>query len=74
MENNSANGKYVQRHLPPEAMQLRSTCCSDTVCNTSPSLYNSVSCCILYGGHQCAACYTAWKRRLAQDLWMSHCR
>jgi hypothetical protein len=41
MEDNSANGEYVQRHLPPETLQQRFTCCCYIVYNTSPSLYNS---------------------------------
>ena len=48
MENNSANGKYVQRYLPPETLQEIFTCCSYIVYNTSLSLYNSVSCCMCY--------------------------
>jgi len=41
IENNSANGKYVQRHLPPETPPQRFNCCSYIAYNTSLSLYNS---------------------------------
>ena len=50
MENNSANGKYVQRHLPLETLQQRFTC--SNACTTSLSIQQRLSCCMLYAGHQ----------------------
>jgi len=41
VENNSANGKYGQRHSPPETQRERFTSCSYIVYSTSLSQYNS---------------------------------